>query len=336
MAVQVRPTAPSLLPIPLTLSPIPFSPFFSSSLTPIPSFDTLNSGPLPFFNFAGNMNWRIQVMALLPKNALSLWVGWVVRQRWPLGIHTALRNLLIRIYRIDVHEAEKPLEAYPTFGSFFIRRLKPTARAIASVELISPVDGLVTQRGSIDSGRLLIQAKGLSYSLTEFMPLPEAAERFFGGFFMTIYLAPYNYHRIHSPCDMTVNHLLHIPGALWPVNSWSVTGISKLFVRNERVMVQGEAMGGDVLVAMVGATNVGRITLDAIPNFHSNHGKTKDITPLSFSPNWQLSKAAPLGCFEMGSTVILLLGPKWKPRLADWVLQSESRVIRMGESLLHT
>jgi phosphatidylserine decarboxylase len=285
---------------------------------------------------AGNMNWRLQVMSLIPKNALSLGVGWAVRKKWPFGLHLWLRNLLIRLYRIDVEEAEKPLEAYPTFGEFFVRRLKPHARPIASVDLVSPVDGLVTQRGPIDSDRLLIQAKGLTYQLADFMPVSEAAERFVGGFFLTIYLAPYNYHRIHAPCDMKVNHLLHIPGALWPVNAWSVAGIKELFVQNERVMVQGEAQGGDVLVAMVGATNVGRITLDAIPGFHSNHPNKKTKAALAYPQPWQLQKAGPLGCFEMGSTVILLLGPQWKSRLADWVFTTDDKRIQMGEALIRS
>jgi phosphatidylserine decarboxylase len=293
------------------------------------------------------MHLKLKIMALLPKNTLSEWVGWAVRRRWPFGLHTWLRNTLIRTYKIKVDEAEKPLHAYPTFGDFFVRKLRPGMRPVAEVSLVSPVDGLLTSRGLITATGTLTQAKGSDYALDDFLSgdieseaKAKAAERFAGGVFFTIYLAPYNYHRIHSPCSMLVERMAHVPGALWPVNSWSVAGLPGLFVRNDRVMVHGQVEGmggGDVALAMVGATNVGRITLDAIPGFHANIGADKkpyDIR-LPHGP-FDVARAEGLGCFEMGSTVIVLLGKSWVPRLLPWVMAGEPRIVRMGEALSHS
>lgn len=287
------------------------------------------------------MHLKLKIMAFLPKNALSEWVGWAVRKTWPFGLHTWLRDLLIRIYKIKVHEAEKPLQDYPTFGAFFIRKLKPGMRPLANSPLVSPVDGLLTSRGLISAGKTLMQAKGCDYALADFLSgdidAKEAAKRaeaFVGGVFFTIYLAPYNYHRIHSPCAMQVSRIAHVPGALWPVNSWSVAGLPDLFVRNDRVMVHGVAEQGEVVVAMVGATNVGRITVDAVPGFHANIGSKRKPYDLVL-PHLPLNaeKGEGLGCFEMGSTVIVLLSASWKNHLLPWVTEGENRLMRMGEAM---
>ncbi len=282
------------------------------------------------------LDWRLALMALIPKNHLSRWVGWAVRRPWPFGLHTQIRDTLIRLYRIDVDEAEFPLSHYSTFGQFFIRKLKPSARLIAPVSLISPVDGLATLRGPIQAQGRLLQAKGIEYALSDFLPPGWQPEDFSGGTFITIYLAPYNYHRIHSPCESEITRISHVPGALWPVNSWSVRGVRDLFVRNERVLVGCEHPQGKVVVAMIGATNVGRITLDAIPGFCANSaGITGEREiPLPGGRPLPVAKAGGLGCFEMGSTVVLLLSRTWSPKLLPWVLEDSPRKIRLGEAMV--
>jgi phosphatidylserine decarboxylase len=281
-------------------------------------------------------DWRLAVMALLPKNHLSRWVGWAVRRKWPFGLHRILRDALIQSYRINVGEAELPLGAYPTFGSFFIRKLKPGSRPVAAAALVSPVDGMATLRGSISASGTLLQAKGIEYSLRDFLPPSWSAQDFEGGTFMTLYLAPHNYHRIHSPCDATVTRLAHIPGVLWPVNTWSVAGLPDLFVRNERVLVGCESANGPVVVALIGATNVGRITLDAIPSFYANTGDYHEMREVAL-PNKQpfaVGKGQGLACFEMGSTVVLLLAKSWSSQLLPWTKNQEPKRIRMGEALV--
>src|SRR3546814_20855794 len=83
---------------------------------------------------------------------------------------------------------------------------------------ISPVDGTVSQFGRITDGRL-IQAKGHNYSIHDLLPEDAAVDDFLGGEFCTIYLAPYNYHRIHMPIDGQLAHWTYVPGRLFSVNA---------------------------------------------------------------------------------------------------------------------
>jgi len=280
-------------------------------------------------------SYKLVLMALLPKNHLSRWVGWAVRRKWPFQLHTLVRNTLIKLYRIDTEEAELGLDAYPTFGEFFIRRLKAGARPLAPVELISPVDGLVTQRGLIQTEGRLLQAKDMDYALKDLLPPQWDAADFIEGFYLTLYLAPYNYHRVHAPCAMKVERIAAIPGRLWPVNGWSVNGLDQIFIRNERVLVGGQGRTGKVVLALIGATNVGRITLDHRPGFHANAtiAARKKMLPGSKPQPYELARGEGLGCFEMGSTVVLLLSKEWVPTLLPWVLEEGPKPIRMGEAL---
>src|SRR5947209_6531778 len=143
------------------------------------------------------------LLRLLPKNTLSRAVGAACRFNAPRPVMRAVIRAFARKYGVDASEAERPIEEYPTFTEFFTRRLKPGSRPIAAGELlpVSPVDGTIGELGDIVDARLY-QAKGRHYTLADLIGGPEAEEDakiFSGGAFCTIYLAPYNYHRIHSP-----------------------------------------------------------------------------------------------------------------------------------------
>jgi phosphatidylserine decarboxylase len=295
-----------------------------------------------------------RLLHILPKNLLSHFVGILTHARYPFGLHTLVRNWFIRQYRIETAEAEHPLGHYPTMGAFFVRRLKPGARPIAASPLVSPVDGTLTQGGRFQPGKaVLTQIKGLDYSLEELVGPGWDVQDYLQGGFLTIYLAPYNYHRIHSPIEGQVTQVSYIPGALWPVNTWSVGHIPGLFVVNERIVVEvagsevagSEVAGSEVagsknagvsgkaLVIMVGATNVGRITLD----FHS--GMEGNRLPRPKGSHWRpphpvrLEKGGGLGCFELGSTVILILSKELMDKVAPALLVPGAKIVRMGQGL---
>lgn len=280
-----------------------------------------------------------RLLHLVPKNWLSYWVGKAVRARYPLGLSAFIRDWFIRFYRIETAEAEFAVERYPTMGDFFIRRLKPGSRPIAPDSLVSPVDGTLTQGGRFDrASPELKQIKGIDYSLQDLVgPGWDLAEYADGGF-LTIYLAPYNYHRIHAPIDGRVSRCAYIPGALWPVNTWSVSHIPGLFVVNERIIVELEGQAGKALVVMVGATNVGRITLDFHPGMIGNERPGRPASQWIPPQPLALAKGEGLGCFELGSTVILILSRKLLGSLNPRWLDPASRgaageAVRMGQGL---
>ena len=107
--------------------------------------------------------------------------------------------------------------------------------------------------------------------------------------------------------------------------------IPDLFVRNDRILVEMESDKGRLIVAMVGATNVGRITVGFCPELVGNSGSgLRDWKPKS---PLRLRKGDDLGCFEMGSTVVLVLDARWAARLRQEYATGASIPIRVGMEL---
>jgi phosphatidylserine decarboxylase len=263
----------------------------------------------------------------LPQHALSRLIFAAARIRTPW-----LKNLMTRTFLasfpVDMSEAvEVDPYRYPTFNEFFTRALKPDARPIAAgPALASPVDGTVSECGAID-GNELLQAKAQRYTLTELLAEQPWAQRFEGGSFATIYLAPFNYHRIHMPLRGRLLDTVYVPGRLFSVNMATAQRVPRLFARNERVLTLFESEHGQFVVVLVGALNVGSIaTVWA-----------GDITPAARrvvtrvrSPGVVLAKGAELGRFNMGSTVILLFEAnrvRWHPQLCA------GSTVQLGQSL---
>ncbi len=274
------------------------------------------------------------LLYLVPKNWLSRCIGHVVGRRWPFGLHRRLRDALIRAFRPDVEEAALPLDAYETWQAFFTRRLRPGARPSGTSPLVCPVDGTLTQRGHLEPPRLsMTQIKGIDYTLEGLLGGWETAP-YVGGSFLTVYLAPWNYHRIHAPARGRVTRARHVAGALWPVNAWSVRNIRELFVRNDRVLVEMECPEGRLAIAMVGATNVGRTTL-AFSDLRGNAPPGPDgIRDFAPKGDLRLSKGDDLACFEMGSTIVLVLDAAWTARLQPGLLEGAAPIpVRLGLDL---
>ena len=219
-----------------------------------------------------------------------------------------MTHLIIRIfsyfYDIKIEDAEKPLEDYKSLGDFFTRRLKPGLRPVGFDWALHPADSVVTQLHKIENGQL-IQAKNKFYNAQEFLNDSLALEKYNDGFFVTYYLCPTDYHRVHSPVDGIITKVTHIPGMLWPVNKWSTENIEEMFSINERVSVEIKTDRGFVNVVFVGATNVGYITLNFMPEIKGNQFNV--FKPLVKDKlNITVKKGEELGMFKMGSTVVML------------------------------
>jgi phosphatidylserine decarboxylase len=266
----------------------------------------------------------ITVMGAVPKKPLSRTVRGLVQVRSKM----AIRRFAAR-YGIAVEEAEKPIEDYAHILDFFTRRLKPGARPLDPDPgaLLSPVDAKLDAAGRIEGGALL-QAKGRTYALGALLADEARAARYEGGTFATLYLSPRDYHRIHSPADADVAGCTYVPGELWPVNPAAVSHVDALFARNERVIthLETERFGAMELV-MVGATCVGHMTVAYDEEIATNTGAT-EIDRRSYAPPRRLARGDELGVFEMGSTVILIVGPGVKLDL-----EPMGRMLRMGQRL---
>ena len=244
---------------------------------------------------------------VVPQHALSRLVMAATRVRagW---FRKALTRTFLRLFAVDLAEAAQPDPlAYPSFNAFFTRALRPGARPVAAApdELASPVDGTLSECGPIN-GQSLVQAKGQLYTLPDLLAAQAWAEAFAGGRFATIYLAPYNYHRIHMPLAGELLECVYVPGRLFSVNSATAHKVPRLFARNERVLTLWDSPAGRFALIMVGALNVGSIATvwagDIAPR------RPRAVTRLPAAAV-SLQKGAEVGRFNMGSTVILLFEP---------------------------
>jgi len=202
---------------------------------------------------------------------------------------------------IDLAEAEQTLQEYRCFRELFSRRLQPGARPIHSEDdaIVSPVDGCITTLGTVEQGRL-IQAKGISYSLADLLENGELAQKFEGGTFITLYLRPKDYHRIHCPFNGKVLATQPIGGALFPVKPYVVRNLRGLMTRNERLLILLETKLGHVAMVCVAAAGVGTIT-----KLFGRTGNGDQSSSLEF----ELKKGDEVAAFNMGSTVILFFEP---------------------------
>src|SRR5690349_19104842 len=154
----------------------------------------------------------IRAQHLAPQHGLSKFAGKIADSTVP-WFKQALIKRFIDTYDVDMSEAAEPAEAYPSFNAFFTRALKPGARPLADAGrfVLSPADGAVSQIGPIEGGRI-IQAKARDYSVAELLACdPEHAKCFEGGRFVTIYLSPRDYHRVHMPAAGTLRQTRYVP-----------------------------------------------------------------------------------------------------------------------------
>lgn len=258
----------------------------------------------------------LSLLRRLPQGALSRAFGWLADRRIPRPLRPVVLGGFVRATGIDMGEAGKPLAEYPSLNALFVRRLAPGVRGWPGDPsvLASPVDGVVGQLGDIRDG-LLLQAKGLEYTVAELLAGDEEeAATYRNGSFITLYLSPRHYHRIHTPLPGSVTRARHVPGALLPVNGPAVRSQDRLFARNERVTAFLETGAGPVAVVAVGAYNVGRISTAfdrdwAGPEAGWVSNRRRAPEPeRRYAPPVPLAPGAELMAFHLGSTVVLLTG----------------------------
>lgn len=268
---------------------------------------------------AASLSWRVALAALtaLPQGALSRAFGHLADIRIPQRLRPLVIGTFARAVGADLTEAEAPLEAYPSLNEFFVRRLRPGLRSWpAAAEIAgSPVDGVLGRLGRVTAGRLT-QAKGRHYSAAALLGDDAEAAAFDDGVFLTLYLSPRHYHRIHAPLSGRIPRARHVPGALLPVNDAAVASVPDLFARNERLVCYIDADGGRCAVVAIGAYNVGRISADFDPDWNgmradgwvTNRSGTATAVR-DYDPPLPIERGSDLMAFHLGSTVVLLFTP---------------------------
>lgn len=272
---------------------------------------------------------------LLPKQALTVFAGWVAARRGG-AITTGIIRWFIGRYRVNMAEAaETEMGRYATFNDFFTRALKPDARPLAQARWICPVDGAISQFGRVQSDQIF-QAKGHNYSTRALLACDTRdAEPFLDGYFACLYLSPRDYHRIHMPCAGSLTSMTYVPGDLFSVNPATARGIPGLFARNERVVCQFENAQGPFAMVLVGATIVG--SMETIWHGRVNPPRLPKVTVWRYpAGEVVLAQGAEMGRFLLGSTVVMLFPASPQTPVAFNPAWQAGRQIRLGEIMADT
>ena len=216
----------------------------------------------------------------------------------------------VSIMGLEMREFYPP-EHYRSLNALFTRHLRePRPFSLDGEELISPCDALITEYGPIDGTRAM-QIKGMSYCVRELLGdhIADADKaRVEHGDFVNFYLSPRDYHRYHVPINCRVSKAVHIPGKLYPVNMPSLNKRADLFIENERVVLECTTTGGKrFYMVLVGALNVGKMQVAFEPRIKTN--ANAHASACYEYDSVYLNKGDDFGCFEMGSTIVIVAEP---------------------------
>ena len=238
----------------------------------------------------------------VPRILLTRWMGRLSKIEHPWFAAACIRTWKL-FTDLDLSEAEP--RRYRSLHACFTRALKPGARSFHhdAHTLASPSDGIVGACGAIDD-ELMLQAKGMPYTLNALMGPTQDSAAFRGGMYVTLRLTSAMYHRFHAPHDCRVDHVTHIDGDTWNVNPIALARVERLFCRNERAVVRLRLAHSGLPIALVpvAAILVAGIRLhwlDLVLHARRNG-------PTEFAQQASFRGGEEMGWFEHGSTIIVL------------------------------
>jgi phosphatidylserine decarboxylase len=241
-----------------------------------------------------------QILRVLPKEHITHVVGRLCEQPLPSFVSAAASRVYCRAFNVNMSDAAASHGSYRSFDAFFTRPLRAGARTVADSYITSPSDGKLSAYGPIDEASRIF-VKGQPYEVSELLGNSGDARSFMGGSFAVIYLSPRDYHRVHSPVDGQIVSVRAIEGALYPVNAIGERHITKLFVRNRRVVIDIQSNElGRVALVMVGALIVGKISVNVLGSDDVEEGEHPIV------PSMPVRRGDELGAFHLGSTCVLL------------------------------
>jgi len=278
------------------------------------------------------MSDRLKVLLqyMLPKQRLTTFAGRLAGAKGG-SMTTRLIRWFVDKYAVDMSEAaDADIGSYKSFNDFFTRPLKAGMRPLATADFVCPVDGAISQFGSIDD-HYMVQAKGHRFTTTELVGGDDTlAAEFRHGSFANLYLSPKDYHRLHMPCDGKLTRMIYVPGALFSVNPATARGVPNLFARNERVVcVFVSPEHGPFVMVLVGATIVG--SMATVWHGVVNPKRTNTVSEWTYADqDIVLKKGEEMGRFLLGSTIVMLFRQGAITFNEDW---APERPVPLGEMM---
>jgi len=259
---------------------------------------------------------RFFLWFLAKRKVFSFWYG--VSANNPKSKQKILP--FIQKFKVDESEFLEPTSSFSTFNEFFYRRLKPSARPIASsnAAVIFPADGRHFGFQNVSNIKSIF-VKGQHFDLSTLFGSKERALPYENGSLIISRLCPVDYHRFHFPCDGTFQTADLINGKLFSVNPIALRKKISIFWENKRYLSYLESESfGTVAQFAIGATCVGTVT-------YTGNKETF------------VKKGDELGFFSFGGSCILTLFEKDKILLNQDLIETSKNEIelyaKMGEQM---
>ncbi len=226
----------------------------------------------------------------------------------------------IEEHNIDIGEAVKKVAEFQSFNDFFIRKLKKSARKISKNknELSSPADGKILAYENIDKKDSFF-LKGSEFSMGEFLKDDKLADKFQGGAFVIVRLAPSDYHRFHFPASGSIGDNKKIEGSYYSVSPYAIKKNFMIFCENKReYSILSTEEFGEILLSEIGATMVGGIKQTYIAKTIVKKGDEK-------------------GYFYFGGSTCIMIFEKGKIKIDEDIVENTLKgletSIYMGEKI---
>jgi phosphatidylserine decarboxylase len=240
-------------------------------------------------------------------SAISQCFAKFANKRFSKPTQSFINKAYVNLMRLNMREFDSH-GSYSSLNALFTRKLKKDrVYSKDSSDFISPCDSFISGCGNLQENYAL-QIKGMRYSSDELLGRHFSSEEksiVHSGVFINFYLSPKDYHRYHMPMDLKVLKAVHIPGKFYPVNMPTLKRKVNLFIENERVVLLCETQNKKrFYMVLVSALNVGVMQVSFEPKIKTNANIYRS-TAYSYE-NLQLKKGDDFGCFEMGSTIVIL------------------------------
>jgi len=269
------------------------------------------------------------LFTIMPKSFLSRIFGYTAQIPLPDLIMKFIIKYYCAFYKVNQYEIDYPGTGFRTFDQFFTRKLKAGIHKIDPKleSIVSPVDAKISEFGRINHNSI-IQAKGINYTLDKLVP-SQMSDVFIDGSFITLYLSPADYHRIHCPVSGRITGYYAIPGKLFPVQDFMVNGLNDLFSKNERILTYIKNKNKSLAICKVGAMNVGRISLSYSAIETNRWFRIKKEFFYSSDKQPIIKKGQEIAIFHLGSTIILL----FQKNTIQFAKIKKGQRIRVGQKI---
>ena len=263
-------------------------------------------------------------------SAISQTFGKFANKEFPTWFQNIVNQSYVSLMGLDMSEFHKP-SSYKSLNALFTRKLREMRKfSLAAEDFISPCDSLISECGALVDDYAL-QIKGMRYKTDELLGqnfTQEEKDIVHNGDFINFYLSPKDYHRYHIPINMKVLKAVHIPGKFYPVNLPSLKKRLNLFIENERVVLQCETMEGKrFYMVLVSALNVGVMKVSFEPRIKTDANVVGEQV-YEFKDLY-LDKGEDFGCFEMGSTIVVIS----EKGMFEEILVEAGQKVKFGETI---